>query len=483
MNSLALGARRVGVPVIAALALFGTFSTAEADVIGPDFADMVEQVLPSVVHIEVEARQAGVTNPGQRGLPNPFGPGNPFNPFGPRGPQMDQRGNQPPTVMGSGSGFIIDPDGYVVTNNHVVDSAETVSVTLADGDVYSAEVVATDPSTDLALLKIDSDDVFPAVSWGDSDSLRIGNWVVAVGGPYGLSGSVTAGIVSATGRDLRAGPYDDYVQFDASINPGNSGGPVFNTSGEVVAISTAIVSPSRGSVGIGFAVPQSTAQPVIEALLENGTVERGFLGVQIQSVNDELAQALGLDEPIGALVAEVRPGSPAEQAGVQTGDLIVSFDGHKVDKMHDLPRLVSMTTPGSDVSMEVLRDGATVTLSVTVGELASGGQQASADTPSVGETVDRLGISVAAASDYGWEGANGETDGVVVTEVAGGSPADESGLQVGDVILAVGGRGVATPAEMAEIIGQHERDQDAMIALLVERNGDRRFIPLPLDAS
>ncbi|MGF1624508.1 MAG: Do family serine endopeptidase [Alphaproteobacteria bacterium] len=485
VNSLRFGVRRVGVPVAAALVLFGAAGTAHSQAIGPDFADMVEQVLPAVVHVSVETRQSGVFSPfrgGPGGTPNPFG-FDPFGPFGPGGPRSDDQRERPPAVMGSGSGFIIDPQGYVVTNNHVIQGADILSITLADGDVYEATVVGTDPSTDLALLKIDSDEDFPSVTWGDSDGLRIGNWVVAVGGPFGLSGTVTAGIVSATGRDLHSGPYDDYIQFDAQINPGNSGGPVFNTRGEVVGVSTAIVSPSRGSVGIGFAVPAAIARPVIASLMVDGVVERGFIGVQIQQVTDQLAEALGLDSPTGALVAEVRPGTPAEQAGVQVGDLIVTFDGQTVNRMRDLPRIVGMTEPGAEVPMEVLREGETITLAVTVGQTESSTQQSSAAPSQGSDAVAQLGLAVAPAADFGWEGANGEMTGLVITDITPGSSAAGSGLRVGDVILAIGGRKVETPEQMAEIVAAQAGDDDAMIALLVEREGTRRFIALPIEAS
>jgi len=476
-----IGMRRVCVPVAAALALFGSLGTAQAEV---DFADMVERVLPAVVHVSVETRQSGVSNPFRRGqgeMPGPFGL-DPFGPFGPGGPRPDSRGDQPPTVMGSGSGFIIDPEGYVVTNNHVIQGADIVSITLADGDVYEATVVGSDPSTDLALVKIDSEDSFPSVSWGDSNGLRIGNWVVAVGGPFGLSGTVTAGIVSATDRDLHAGPYDDYIQFDAQINPGNSGGPVFNTNGEVIGVSTAIVSPSRGSVGIGFAVPAAIAQPVISSLMADGVVERGFLGVQIQQVTDQLANALGLDEPMGALVAEVRPGSPAERAGVQVGDLIVTFNGQKVNRMRDLPRLVGMTEPDSEVEMEVLRDGESIMLAVTVGVTDTGLPQVGAAPSDGDDAIARLGLAVGPAAYFGWEGTNGETSGLIITDVAPGSAAAGSGLQVGDVILAIGGRKVDSPEQMAEIVSARA-EGGGVIALLVEREGSRRFIALSIEGS
>jgi serine protease Do len=479
VSSLATGARRVGLSAAASLVLFGAIGTAQAQSIGPDFADMVERVLPAVVSISVESRPSGVMNPNRPGRPSPFNFG-PFGPFGPDFPGFDSDRAQPRAIIGSGSGFIIDGAGYVVTNNHVIEDADILTVTTADGDEYEATVVGADPSTDLALLKIEGDEPFPTVSWGDSNALRIGNWVVAVGGPFGLSGTVTAGIVSATGRDLNSGPYDDYLQFDAQINPGNSGGPVFNTAGEVIGISTAIVSPSRGSVGIGFAVPSAIAKPVIEALMTHGVVERGFIGVQIQQVTAELAQALDLDAPTGALVAEVRSGSPADRAGIEPGDLIISFNGQKVEKMRDLPRLVGMTQPGTEATIEVLRDGEVLSLTVTVGETT--GDQQAAGPSSPGGPIGSLGLAVAPAAEFGWQGAGGEIEGLVITEVAPDSPAAESGLRVGDVIVAIGGRKVDTVEAMEEIIAERS-DAGGMIAVLIERDGARRFIPLSLDAS
>ncbi|MEZ5669156.1 MAG: PDZ domain-containing protein [Alphaproteobacteria bacterium] len=371
----------------------------------------------------------------------------------------------------------------MVTNNHVVDGADFVAVTLADGAEYDAAIVGTDPSTDLALLKIEGDGPFPTVAWGDSDSLRIGNWVVAVGGPFGLSGTVTAGIVSATDRDLHSGPYDDYIQFDAPINPGNSGGPVFDVSGHVIGVSTAIVSPSRGSVGIGFAVPASIAESVIDSLLNDGVVERGFLGVQIQEVTDDLAMALGLDEPTGALVADVRAGTPAELAGVQVGDLITGFDGHAVERMRDLPRLVAATAPGATVDMQVLRNGEAIVLPVTVGTLDAAGQQASAEPPAQGMLLGRLGLAVAPAEDYGWRGQDGKARGLVITEVRQDSAAEKADLRTGDVILAVGGHAVESAEDLATAIGAIAGEEGRSVALLIERDGDRRFVALPVDAS
>ena len=485
VDTRTLGASFLAAPALAAMALFGSATLVDAQGVGPDFADMVEQVLPAVVHVSVETRPTGVLNPdqGMPGSPGPFS-FDPFEQFRDRdGLRPDPR-DFPRAIMGSGSGFIVDETGYVVTNNHVVAGATVVSVTLSDGESYDASIVGADVSTDLAVLKIDGDGPFPTVDFGDSDTLRIGNWVVAAGGPFGLSGTVTAGIVSATGRDLRSGPYDDYIQFDASINPGNSGGPVFDTSGRVVGVSTAIVSPSRGSVGIGFAVPAAIAKPVIESLMADGMVERGFLGVQIQHVSDELAEALGLDEAYGALVAEVRPDTPAELAGVRVGDLIASFDGQRVEQMRDLPRLVAATEPGSEVEIELLRDGDTIALAVTVGELAAAGQLAAiepSDPPTM--ALDRLGLGVVSAADYGWRGEDGEPHGVIVTDVQRGSPAEMSDLEVGDLILAVGGRSIDSVAELGAIIDEMADSDEAMVALLVERDGERRFVALPVAGS
>lgn len=484
-NTLSTGTVAVCAPVLSALAIMGSVSAAQAEVIGPDFADMVERVLPAVVHVSVESRQYGVDNR-RDGMPGQdrFGPFERFNPFDMPGmPEGRPDGRDAPrAIMGSGSGFIIDPAGYVVTNNHVIDGAEVVQITLADGGVYEASLVGTDPSTDIAVLKIEGEDTFPYVEWGDSDALRIGNWVVAAGGPFGLMGTVTAGIVSATDRDLRAGPYDDFLQFDAQINPGNSGGPVFDTDGAVIGVSTAIVSPSRGSVGIGFAVPAAMASNVVASIIDDGSVERGFLGVQIQHVTEELADALGLDDPYGALVAEVYPDTPADRAGILPGDLIVSFNGERIDAMRELPRLVGLTDPGTESEVEVLRDGELVTLAVTLGDMDADAPQTASLPPSGAQTMDRLGFAAVSAEDYGWTGEDGQARGVVVVNIRENSTADKSGLQVGDVILAIRGKSIDTPEQLADELEAAQED-NRTVALLVEREGERQFMALPLDAS
>ncbi len=460
-----------------------------ADAIGPDFADVVEEVLPAVVHISIEARQLGVNNPDNF----PRYPNDPqwqefFDQFGvpPHGGAPGQYGNNPPDmIVGSGSGFIIDEKGYVVTNHHVVNGAETVTVTLPDGMSYEADVVGVDERTDLALVHIDADRTFPTVAWGDSEGLRIGNWIIAVGSPFGFSGTVTAGILSATGRDLRAGPYDDYLQFDASINPGNSGGPVFDINGNVVGVSTAIYTPSNGNVGLGFAVPQSLAEPVIAALMEDGGVERGFIGVTIQHVSPEVAEAMGLDRAYGALVSEVNPGGPADMAGVQSGDVIIGFNGETVDTMRDLPRMVAMTAPGSEGELEIWRNGEIVVSSIDIGTLPGDLALAGPDNgrPSNPETVrlPALGIAVGAIDADMAPSDDPNLGGVMITDIRHGSTAEAAGLQIGDIVAAVGPDPVETPADLRDRISALQDDGRPSVLLLIRRADGAQYVPVPFE--
>lgn len=451
------------------------------------FADIVKRVRPAVVSVNVRIEGPRVSGRGQlpnfRDLPEDhplneffkrfFGqPGTP-NPFGgPRGPR--------PFGMAQGSGFIISEDGYVVTNNHVVDKATEVELTLDDGSKHKADIIGTDSKTDLALLKLRSEGPFPYAAFAGRD-IEIGDWVVAVGNPFGLGGTVTVGIVSARGRDLGSGPYDDFIQIDASINKGNSGGPAFNLEGEVVGVNTAIFSPSGGSVGIGFAIPANIARDVIAQLKESGRVTRGWLGVAIQSVDQDIAESQGLDKAEGAIVTEVFDGSPARAAGLQSGDTIVSVNGNRVADAKDLARKIGDLKPDVVTRIGIVRGGRDRVIDVTLGTqperdvLASG--RPGAETPdSGGETkLTGLGLSLAPASEVG--GANGE--GVVIVGVEPGSEAAENGLQVGDVIVRVHDREVSKPQDVVEALAAAASLGRAK-ALFRVRSGERiRFVALP----
>ncbi len=329
--------------------------------------DLIEGVRPAVVNIQATGRQdlRGMSP----GLELPFPPGSPFEQFFRRFGEDSQRTPQGrgPAVRSAGSGFLVDPDGYVVTNNHVIEHAEEITVILDDGKSYGAELVGRDAKTDLALLKIEGDEPFPYVNLGDSDEARVGEWVVAIGNPFGLGGSATTGIISARGRDIRSGPYDDFLQIDAAINSGNSGGPLFDTAGEVIGINSAIVSPNGGNVGIGFAIPASQAAPILDQLREQGRVERGWLGVTVRPVDDVLAAALGMEDAKGALISEIVSKSPAARAGLKPGDVILSVEGDSVTEIKDLSRLIANTRSGSEIAIGLWRKGEPQQLQVILG--------------------------------------------------------------------------------------------------------------------
>ncbi len=450
------------------------------------FADLAEKLLPAVVNISTTQEVKGNDGPGFR-LP----PGSPledfFEQFGDRG------GDGPPRKAQSlGSGFVIDAEaGIVITNNHVIDGADEIKVILQDDTELEAELMGTDPKTDIAVLSVGEGHSLTQVPFGDSDVARIGDWVVAIGNPLGFGGTVTAGIISARGRDINAGPYDNFIQTDAPINRGNSGGPLFNLDGEVIGINTAIISQTGGSIGIGFAIPSNQAKRVIEQIREYGTTKRGWLGVSIQGVSEDIAESLNLAEAYGALVANVYDDSPAERAGFKSGDVVIRFDGDKVPSHRALPRMVANTEVGKEVDVVVWRNGEEKTLKVTLGELEKidlaalraeeGGEDSSSGKSAV--TVEALGLSLAEIDGTVIERLDLEpgTEGVVVTDVATGSDAAEKALQPGDIILEVNQNAVKTPGDVAAEV-QKSADADRKSVLLrLERNGDQRFVAVRID--
>jgi serine protease Do len=472
----------------------------------PDsFADLAAKLLPAVVNISstqaVQAR-AGVPNPGPE-VPL-FPPGSPFEQFfkdflnrnRPQGPGGRGGDNQPPPsdrrMQSLGSGFIIDASGIVVTNNHVIDGADEITVTLQDNTSLKAKVLGRDETGDIALLQVKPDKPLPAVDFGDSDAERVGDWVLAIGNPFGLGGTVTAGIVSARGRDIRQGPYDDFIQTDAAINRGNSGGPLFNMDGQVIGMNTAIYSPSGGSIGIGFAIPSALAKAVVAELQgePDHNVHRGWLGVRIQAVTEEIAESLGLDKAKGALIASVSDNGPAQAAGIQAGDVVLSFDGREVNDMRRLPRLVAETPVGKTVPLTLWRKRTENTVQVTVGKLdESDQQQASAQDspkkPTQSDTgvVKTLGLTLSGITTDLKEKFSlaDDTKGVVVVDVAKDSPAAVKGVRPGDLIMEAAQEEVKSPGEVSSKIEEAKKSGRKSILLLVERQGDLRFIALRLD--
>ena len=465
----------------------------------PDgFADLAEKLLPSVVNIsttQTVKSESGREHPGPE-IPQ-FPPGSPFEQFfrdffDHGMPKNGRPEAQPRKATSLGSGFIIDPSGYVVTNNHVIADADEITVILHDDTNLKAELVGRDTKTDIALLKVKTDKPLTAVTWGDSDASRVGDWVLAIGNPFGLGGSVTAGILSARQRDINSGPYDDFLQTDASINRGNSGGPMFNMDGQVIGINTAIYSPSGGSIGIGFAIPSALAKEVVEELKgeTDHTVHRGWLGVRIQAVTDEIAESLGLDKAHGALIASVSENGPAQAAGIQAGDVVVSFDGKPVEDMRRLPRLVAETPVDKTVPVTVWRKREETTLQVKIGRLEeSDQQQANAQEPAKKGGTDQSGIvktlgltlsSVTPELKEKYSLAE-DSKGVVVVEVAKDSPAAAKGVRPGDMIMEAAQEEVKSPGEISSRIDEAKKSGRKSILLLVERQGDLRFVALRLD--
>ena len=455
-------------------------------------ADLAESLLDSVVFIQTSQnakaeRQTPAPTPG----PSPKAPdGSPFQEFfddffnkQPKSPA------QPPQrVQSVGSGFVIDAAGIIITNNHVIDGADDIQVTFADGSKLKAELVGRDTKVDVAVLKVKPLKPLKPAKFGDSDKARVGDWVMAIGNPFGLGETVTLGIISAKNRDIHSGPYDNYLQTDAAINRGNSGGPLFNMDGEVLGINTAIISPSGGSAGIGFAIPAKTAVAVIEQLRQFGETRRGWLGVRIQDVSEDIAESVGMKEPKGALVAGVTDKGPADTAGIAAGDIIIRFDGREVPSVRELPRMVADTSIAKDVDVVVLRKGKEVTVKVKLGRLEEGERLAEKeknapgvpDQPTIVTKALGLGLAKLDDSTRGkFKLTDKVTKGVVVADVATGSAAADKRIVAGDVILEVGQEQVNTPDEVAKRIEALTQEGRKRILLMVSNaNGEIRFVPL-----
>ncbi|MEA2832024.1 MAG: serine protease Do [Methylobacteriaceae bacterium] len=476
---------------------FAHFDIAPAFARGPDsLADLADQVSGAVVNISatqmVEEKQA-------RNVPQ-LQPGTPFDDLfeeffkrrqqqgGDDAPRQQQRRSN-----SLGSGFVVDSSGIVITNNHVIADANEVTVIFTDGSKLKAEIVGKDTKVDVAVLRVKPDKPLKAVKFGDSDKARVGDWVMAVGNPFGLGGSVTAGIVSARNRNIESGPYDNYIQTDASINKGNSGGPLFNMDGEVIGINTAILSPSGGSIGIGFATPANTVQPIIDQLQKFGETRRGWLGVRIQNIDDAIAENLNLGSVRGALIAGVDDKGPAKPAGLKAGDVITKFDGRDVKESRDLPKLVAATPVGKDVPVSVMRDGKEVTLSVKLGRLEDGEKQAALDTSKSDATKGPAASPVQKALGLEFSGLNDELrkkysiresvkSGVVVTGVDPRSSAAEKRIQPGEVIVEINQEPVAQPADIAKKLkALKDAGKKSALLLVAGLQGDVHFVALPID--
>jgi len=441
------------------------------------FADIVAKVKPAVISVRVKVDSKPATTGFGNNPDVPPGLREFFRRFGMPDlpPGMPRRGGHNP-LMGQGSGFFISADGYAVTNNHVVDKAESVEVKTDDGKTHKAKVIGTDPRTDLALIKVE-DGPFPYVKLGEK-APRIGDWVLAVGNPFGLSSTVTAGIVSARGRDIGAGAYDDFIQIDAPVNKGNSGGPAFDVEGNVIGVNTAIFSPSGGSVGIAFAIPAETVRTVVGQLKDHGSVTRGWIGVTIQPVTKDLADGLGLKKTEGALVAEPQPGSPAAKAGIKAGDVITAVNGETVEGPRDLAKKIGAMSPDAKVKLSIMRDGSEKTMSLTLDKMPMQ-PEARADTggkDDSGMDLGKLGLTLAPADRVAGAG----DEGVVVTGVDSDGIAAERGFATGDVIVEVAGKKVATPAEVRKEIDTVRKDGKRTVLMRVKKNGASRYVALPV---
>jgi serine protease Do len=448
------------------------------------FAQLAGRIVGVVVNISTQAAPPAAKAPVES---PPSSPGTTLDEmfrdfFGDKGAP----GAPGPRVASLGSGFIIDPSGLIVTNNHVIANAEQITVTLSDDTALQAQVVGRDAVTDLALLKVDVKTPLPAASWGDSNKARVGDWVLAIGNPFGLGGSVTAGIISATARDIHSSPYDDYLQTDASINRGNSGGPMFDLAGEVIGINTVIYSPSGGSIGIGFAIPSALAQPIIEQLKATGKVERGWIGARIQPVTDDIAESVGLDKARGAMIAAIDPDSPAVQAKLQPGDVILSYDGKPIDRSRQLPRLVAATAPDKPVKATIWRDGKEQEVELKSAALNPNRPPPAPpppEKPKPAPSVEAFGLKLAKPSpelrkQFSLpDGVNG----VVITEVPPNSAGAGQGLRPGDLVIAIGHAAVTGPDGVPPLVAAAKKVGLKKVLVRVEREGNTRFVALPVE--
>ncbi len=473
--------------------VFPQTSFAQTSVAGPvSVADLAERLQGAVVNISTTQSIKGTAS--SRKLPS-LPPGSPFEDFFEKFLDRDQQGNKknsqkprpPRKVRSLGSGFVIDSSGIIITNNHVIADADEITANFSDGTKLKAVVIGRDPKVDVAVLRVKAAKPLTAVSFGESKKLRVGDWVMAIGNPFGLGGTVTLGIVSARDRDINSGPYDNFIQTDASINKGNSGGPLFNMAGQVIGINTAIISPSGGSIGIGFAVPAATIAPVIAQLREFGETRRGWLGVRIQSVTDEIAESLGMEKKMGALIANVNPKGPAFAGGMKAGDIITKFNDVPVAQMRDLPRIVADTPVGKQVDVIVLRKGAEKTLRIKIARLDEKIKKASLTSPAVVDDgtkrIDDLGLSLSSLNnDLRKKHKIGKkVAGVVIVDVDPASIAAEKGIKAGDVISEVGQEIVKSPEDVEKRIKELQKlGRKSALLLVVNGKGDLRFVAVKI---